>query len=354
MIEVKKLWDWAKNHGVTPEQWKASAESIGLKSTDGLEENTEGFVQFAKIISDLGKKYADSLPRWPDGTIIGNRENVPQIYIDACMNDKYSKGDADFSVTGLMQPPYKNKLFAKHKRNIVVDVAAKIDALMGTAMHIVLEQGREFNENPDYITEKRVFTTIGGKMVSGCADVITNDGMLSDHKNCSVWKAKFGQTDWEKQLNMYAYMLKVSEDIAIKKLEVTSKYKDWSPSRAKREHDYPQSKVETHEIKRWQPATVQAYMIDRIKLHVHPDPPPCNDEDMWTKPAIWAVHKGGAKRATKLCDTKEEAEGYITSRGVPNPRIEYRPGERTRCENQDWCSVRDFCPEYAKYLKERK
>jgi len=90
--------------------------------------------------------------------------------------------------------------------------------------------------------------------------------------------------------------------------------------------------------------------IERVKQAVKDKGvlPDCPDEELWKKPNIWAVKKKGGKRALKLFDSLEEAQGRLSTSKEPL-EIEYRPGRVMRC---NYCSSRGVCEQYAK-MKEQ-
>ena len=79
--------------------------------------------------------------------------------------------------------------------------------------------------------------------------------------------------------------------------------------------------------------------------------PDCTPEEMWEKPAVWAVTKIGGKRAHSLYETAEQAIAACTELGDKYEVIE-RKGERTRCES--YCPVSTWCNQYQTYMKERE
>jgi hypothetical protein len=72
---------------------------------------------------------------------------------------------------------------------------------------------------------------------------------------------------------------------------------------------------------------------------------------MWETPTRYAIMKGTNKRATKVCDTKDQAEQFIKDhKDGKKMKIEIRPGERKRCE--DYCDVQIFCKQYEREIKD--
>lgn len=50
---------------------------------------------------------------------ITNELGLPEPLVDAVRNDGYTKGNADFSVTGLIAPPHQRKLMGSMERRLL-------------------------------------------------------------------------------------------------------------------------------------------------------------------------------------------------------------------------------------------
>ncbi len=82
---------------------------------------------------------------------ITNNFGMPQPFVDFAINDKYSKGKADISVTTLIDSPKIRLMKEKHDHQIEVDAVDMVWALFGTAVHSVLENSKQ---SEDSITEE--------------------------------------------------------------------------------------------------------------------------------------------------------------------------------------------------------
>ena len=294
---------------------------------------------------------------------ITNNFGMPQPFVDFAINDKYSKGKADISVTTLIDSPKIRLMKEKHDHQIEVDAVDMVWALFGTAVHSVLENSRQ---SEDSITEERLYSTVSGWVLSGAVDrqEIKDDNItIVDYKVTSVWSVIYGKPEWENQLNCYAYL--VNDKHAFNKSKVTNLkicaiLRDWNRRDAERKEDYPKAPIVFVDIPLWDHEKASKYIIDRMALHqeaqiladVHGDLGLCNDEEMWKKNDTWAVKKKGQKRALRVLDSEEEAIKYIewhneTDKAYTKKtdlEIEFRGGEYTRCGN--YCSVADFCNQY--------
>lgn len=294
---------------------------------------------------------------------ITNNFGMPQPFVDFAINDKYSKGKADISVTTLIDSPKIRLMKEKHDHQIEVDAVDMVWALFGTAVHSVLENSKQ---SEDSITEERLYSTVSGWVLSGAVDrqEIKDDNItIVDYKVTSVWSVIYGKPEWENQLNCYAYL--VNDKHAFNKSKVTNLkicaiLRDWNRRDAERKEDYPKAPIVFVDIPLWDHEKASKYIIDRMALHqeaqiladVHGDLGLCNDEEMWKKNDTWAVKKKGQKRALRVLDSEEEAIKYIewhneTDKAYTKKtdlEIEFRGGEYTRCGN--YCSVADFCNQY--------
>lgn len=79
------------------------------------------------------------------------------------------------------------------------------------------------------------------------------------------------------------------------------------------------------------------------------DIPECSKEERWATDDKYAVMKNSAKKALKLCNSKQEAEEYIAS--GKGDYIEFREGEDKKC--MEYCSCKEYCSYWkGKYGKE--
>ena len=139
---------------------------------------------------------------------ITNKFGLPQPFVDFIKNDKYNRGDADISVTSLIDSPRVALMRQKHKDEIEIDAIDQIWSLFGTSVHAILERSEDdmFSE-----TEQRLYADVEGWRLSGAIDrqeINKDNGTVSivDYKVTSVWSVIFGKIEWERQLNCYAYL----------------------------------------------------------------------------------------------------------------------------------------------------
>jgi hypothetical protein len=244
-------------------------------------------------------------------------------------------------------------LTKKYDEELEQDVSDMIWSIFGSAVHNVLEHGKDEN----HIVEQRLHADKDGWHISGAIDLqIINDQGISikDYKTTSVWAVMNEKIDWENQLNIYAWLVETVKGTKITDLGIVGIIRDWTRRDAKTREGYPEAPVKELPIRLWSMEERDAFISNRIALHsacdfaleTDGDLPDCTPEEMWEKPTIWAVRKIGGKRAHSTYDTSEKALSAIAELGDAYD-IEIRPGERTRCIN--FCPVSTWCNQYQTY-----
>lgn len=283
---------------------------------------------------------------------ITNNHNLPASVLNALHRPTYTKGNAHISCTELLNSPRIVQLKRKHWEDIEQDASEMVWQLFGSAIHHILEHGKGEN----HIIEERLFAEFSGWVLSGAIDLqtVTPDGIeISDYKTCGSYSVVNEKADWTYQLNIYAHLVETVKKIPVTGLSIVAIVRDWTARDTKRE-GYPQAPIVTIPIKLWSREERETFIQSRLSAHssamfeAETDGalPECTPEEMWEKPAVWAVKKEGGVRAKSLHSSKEEAE-LACAKGYT---VEHRPGERTRCKS--YCQVSKFCNQYQTYLKE--
>ena len=275
-----------------------------------------------------------------------NRMGLPDAIVSAVQNDGYTKEGADFSVTGLLSPPRKAVLEAKHGDELTEDASDRIWSLMGQSIHTILERA----SGSAGIAERRLSAVRQGVTVSGGMDAYyPASGLLQDYKTTSVYKLLGDGVprEWEEQLNLYALLLRQNGD-GIETLQVVAILRDWSKMEARRNPDYPQCQVATVPIPLWPAEKAERFLNDRITLHLQARVtlPLCTSEERWERPTKYAVMKKGGKRALKLHESEASAKDHVSN--ASDLFVEKRPGESIRCSA--YCSVSSVCSQYQETL----
>jgi hypothetical protein len=240
-----------------------------------------------------------------------------------------------------------------HWDNLEEDVSDKVWAIFGTAIHAVLELGKDDH----HIIEQRLHANVDGWDISGAIDLqrLEDDGIIvADYKTTGAWAVMNEKSDWEQQLNIYAWLVEKVKKVPVKKVEIIAIIRDWNRRDAQTREGYPEAPIKVIDVPLWSFEKRESFIKERIHLHSNAHfaaetseaLPECSPSEMWEKPTMWAVRKVGNKRATTVCLTEDQADAKIEELGK-GYEIEVRPGERTRCAN--FCQVRDFCEQWKEY-----
>jgi hypothetical protein len=297
--------------------------------------------------------------------MLTNKKNLNEAILRAVQKDWYSgTGEKrDYSVTQLLSPPKIIQLMRRHKNEIDEDVSERVFALMGSAMHAILERANEHdgefilmsrlrsfldwskdNENScsddeinakfmefmvaqdslsiaelvrliksdRYLIEKRFhYTTKSGKIVTGGIDLYDKqERTLHDYKFSSVWTWIYRNRpgsrieEYTQQLNMYRLFME-NMNIPVDKLRINLLFRDYSKSKAKQDYNYPDP-IETIEIPMLGLDVVEQMIenkiaeIEKYNNVLDNGIPPCNSHERWQGQDTWAVRKKANKTASKV------------------------------------------------------
>lgn len=297
--------------------------------------------------------------------MITNSLNLPQPFVDAATsNHRYKPGR--YSVTDLLGGTCEAVLKRRHAGEGEEDVSDRLWAVLGSAVHKVLEMAQSAQEQhqEQWLC---VLIEVDGKTysMSGIPDLYDErTGTVTDWKVTSVWQVLFGDYEkWRKQTLAYCWMLR-QKGYDAHRGQIVAMLRDHQQRKAKTEKDYPKHPVV---VKEWEFTNdsfaeigdlIARWFLDVALQEKLPDDElePCGPEERWHKPDKWAVMKSGQKRAVKLFDSESEANEYADNLSKqPTKRkisysVEFREGEDTRC--QSYCGVAQFCPYGQKYFQE--
>lgn len=217
-------------------------------------------------------------------------------------------------------------------------------SLLGNGVHNLLE-----DHTTDGVAEERFYAKREGIVIGGQIDNRHND-TLSDYKVTSTYKViKNDYTDWENQLNCYAWLCQENGH-TIRQLKIITFLRDWRESEILRNRDYPKTPCVVINIPLWTPEQQEEYVLERLRVHA--ECRPCTDKEMWAEPDKWAVMKKGGKRALRVLDSHADAINYASDNHTEafytdQIDIVHRKGVRRHC--QRYCPVRDFCPQWKEF-----
>ena len=287
---------------------------------------------------------------------ITNKHGIPDTFVNVLKRPTYSKGRAHLSATQLLNSPKIVALTKKFEDELEQDVSDMVWSIFGTAIHGVLEHGKDDN----HIVEERLHTTFDGWRISGAIDlqIVTGQDTISirDYKTTSAWAVMNEKIEWEQQLNIYAWLVEICKLKIVDSIGIVAIIRDWSRREAAKNPDYPQSPVKEIPINLWPYQQREDFISERIskhsecEFHMETDEelPPCTPEEMWEKPTTYALKKKGGVRAIKVYETMEDAERACDEKVH---EIEVRLGTRTRCES--FCPVNNYCQQWRDYQESR-
>jgi len=221
-------------------------------------------------------------------------------------------------------------------------------ALMGTAMHTILERG---GIDAKGMTEERLYTDIDGVRISGQFDYMDDDGLIWDWKIASVWEVMNGvKESRELQLNAYAY-LATRNGLSVRGLRVGFILRDWSLREYQSQPNYPPHQVVVYGVPLWDQELTASYLQSRIAAHQEAvvTLPECTKAERWARDDRYAVIRDGAKRASRVYAGLDSATAFSDAKGA-SYRVELRAGESVRCAS--YCAVSDHCSQWAGIKRE--
>jgi hypothetical protein len=283
--------------------------------------------------------------------IITNKMNLPEALVKSVSVRRHND-PGRLSATTLLNGIKQILLTDRHWDDLSDDVADRFWAIIGTAVHSVLE-----HEGVNEFTEEFMSYELDGVTVTGRIDNYNmKDGIIADYKSVSVWKVKFHDfSDWHQQGLIYAWLLH-KNGFKVERCQFIALIKDHSKRDAKRDFQYPQKPMYVYEFAVTSEglAEIEAFIKEKIAAYKQyremPDDgiPPCSPEERWEKPTKYAVKKEGRKTAVRVLDTQDEAEKMSADLGKGH-YIETRPGEQVRC--QDYCLCCEYCDFYRDHVK---
>ena len=283
---------------------------------------------------------------------ITNENGIPvPIYRAICSNWYSGHNSEHFcSVTALLKGVKQFVLEKRYSNELEEEASDNVWSLLGSAMHAVIERVGGDNS----LVEERLQVKINGEIVSGGVDLYEN-GTITDFKFTSVWSwILVGRiSEWEKQLNCYAYLYKKA-GFPVNKLEIIAIFRDWQKSKfkAKKSSECYPKQIEVIPLTLWSDDKTEAFMREKISMFQEaldlPDDmiTPCSRQERWEDKPQYALVKTGSTRATKLFDTPDEAKAYWSEKF--NDDLSYDIQERFKEPKKcaEYCSVNKYCNFY--------
>lgn len=281
--------------------------------------------------------------------MLTNRLDLPQPFVDAASRRR-GVIPRTYSCTQMLKGVCETVLSRRHYDEIVEDVADKVWAIFGTAVHSILENAAE---SPSQLKEGAISVDVGNYTLTGIFDLYDDStGTVVDYKTAGTIKyQKQDFEDYRKQTLIYCWMLR-QIGFNAHRGQIIMILRDWVKSKAKFDTDYPDCQVQKvtfeftdddfkqieHFIKAKFDAIDFASKLPDEKLI------PCDESERWHKDDSWAVVRDGNKKAYRVLYDEQEAEEMAKSLSWSDKRyhVEFRKGEDTKCES--YCAVRQWCP----------
>jgi len=277
---------------------------------------------------------------------ITNKFDLPDPVVRAIT--AFDKGDQPegLRVTTLIDSPRISQLRRMHYPKLTEDVSQLVYRVWGSAIHEILSR----ETSNAYVSEERLSHEVDGTLISGAIDYqfVEDDAVdLKDYKTTAAYGVSQGiKPEWERQINVYAYLIRQAKGLKVKSASVVAFIRDWRQSDADTREGYPPAPVHEIPIHLWSEDEQDRYVEARVRAHVNAevqadfdDLPRCTDEERWAQPTKWAVHKGKNKRALRVFDVEADAKAFAGEAEERN--IQVRPGRYVRCES--WCEAAPFC-----------
>lgn len=281
-----------------------------------------------------------------------NKFKLPSALVSAVESHEHRKGD--FSVTQLLKGATEIALERMFPEKLEMDVSEAVNMMLGTAVHKLFEEQETDNVLNEHYMEADVYA---GFTVSGTADVL--DLAIEeciDYKTCASWKVIYKDfDDWRRQGKAYLWLWWNETGKLWHKARFIALIKDWSPTEAKRDSNYPQSPIVPIRFEYSDaeifgvPEEWTEKIIEVLQKLVSQDFGCCSAEERWAKPTQWALMKEGRKTALKLYDNEADA---IEAKGDdPKLYVEKRKGRDVKCESYCVAGKCGLCP-YMNNAKE--
>lgn len=277
---------------------------------------------------------------------ITNKMNLPAAFVNAVNVRRHNEPHC-FSATTLNKGAKEIILTDRHFDEIEIDAADQVWAVLGTAVHSIMEAQKDENFH-----EEKFKVAVGDSFVTGQVDSYDMEhATIFDWKTASVWKIQFADfSDWRAQGMTYAWLLKKS-GLDVKKCVFVAMLKDHSKTKAKTDASYPQLPVYRYEFNVTEEALAEtekriiakvAEIENAYKLG-DDDIEPCSADERWADNEKWAVMKNGRKTAIKLFDNSADADAMAGEMGNAY-YVEHRPTISRKCG--DYCACKEWCSFY--------
>lgn len=286
---------------------------------------------------------------------ITNNLNLPKPFVDA-VSRNYQYKEKRYSVTEMLKGYKEIILNRRHFDEMEQDVADSIWLIFGTAVHKVLENAKEAD---DELKETKIYYEFpNGYTLSGQQDLYSESlKRVTDYKTGTVWKVIYDEwDDYRTQCLDYGILFR-KLGFEVTNAEIVMVLKDWSQTKAKTTPDYPKFPVfvkhfdfTEEEIEEEEKRILQKFeMLDLLNNLEDDEILECTPEERWATRTKYAVMKKGRKTAVKLCDTELDARQMVID--GKGDYVDAREGEDKKC--LDYCPCAKWCHYYRNKYEQK-
>ena len=312
--------------------------------------------------------------------------NIPISLAVWLVSDNYDRDSRSnaFSVTSLLKPIKSIVLSSRsHEDSTSPDIYNLLPSRMGTAIHTAIEDAWSNPDNvkqalkvlgypekvisnikvnpknpsdciPVYM-EKRSEKFINGYYITGKFDFVL-DGVLEDFKTTGVMT-------WIKQSNTDKYILQgsiyrwLNPDIITEDyMYIRYIFTDWSPTKAKQDSTYPQSRTISQKYELLSLQETEQYIHARLAAITQSltadehEIPSCTPDELWQRPTVYKYYKNPAKKTRSSGNFNNYHEAYqkFISDGSIGEIVTF-PGEVVFCK---YCNGINICNQAKQYINE--
>lgn len=282
---------------------------------------------------------------------VTNKLNLPAAFVNSVSRSKHNAPGC-FSATTLNKGAKEIILTDRHWDEISIDAADSVWAVLGTAVHALLESAPDNNFHEEHFEVPVCNSTVTGTVDSYDLE----HAIINDWKTASVWKVQFADfSDWYQQGMTYAWLL-TQQGLEVRHCRFVALLKDHSKTKAATDSNYPQSPVYVYEfdVTPEELQQTEARIIAKVQeietayQQSDDDIAPCTAEERWADGEKWAVMKNGRKTAVKLFDNAEDADAMAGELGNSH-YVEHRPAISRKCI--DYCNACEYCNFYKEFVK---
>jgi len=283
---------------------------------------------------------------------IVNRDGLPIELFNAVCHNWYGGANEvrDWSVTELINPIRVTLLQKRHDSEIEVEASQLLWAMLGSAMHIVLERGSE--DKKKYLTESRFKTILNDKIISGGVDIFDlEENKIADYKFQTVWNYIYLDDHIENlqlQVSFYKELLERHGN-KVNSAQIIYLFRDYQSYMTKNNPNYPKQSWAVVDIDFLpNPEEVMKQKITEIEKYKDvPDTelPLCTHRQRWQKYPTY-VFKAGNKIVRRIELENEEAEATARQYIEEHPEYKYELVKEQPKRCPKYCNGRNFCDFY--------